>query len=123
MDINKYFKSIIDQDRCAVVICNTEHIIIYMNSAAKRRYARRGGGNLVGKSLLECHNEESCKMIKSVLSWFCSDVNNNIAYTSHNKKDNKDVYIIALRDEDGTVIGYYEKHEYRNRETGEMYKI
>lgn len=29
-----FFKSIIDQDRCAVVICNLEHEIIYMNPAA-----------------------------------------------------------------------------------------
>lgn len=28
------------------------------------------------------------------------------------KKENKDVYIVALRDESKTLIGYYEKHEY-----------
>lgn len=31
-----YFKSIIDQDRCAVVICNLDHRIIYMNSTGCR---------------------------------------------------------------------------------------
>ena len=25
--------------------------------------------------------------------------------------------MVALRDEDGTLIGYYEKHEYRDSET------
>ena len=30
-DLNAYFKSIIDQDREAVVICDLNHIIIYMN--------------------------------------------------------------------------------------------
>ena len=34
---------------------------------------------------------------------------------------NKDVYMVALRDEDNCLIGYYEKHEYRNRETGSLY--
>ena len=30
--------------------------------------------------------------------------------------------MVALRDE-GKLIGYYEKHEYRDRETAEMYDI
>ncbi len=29
--------------------------------------------------------------------------------------------MIALRDDDGTLIGYYEKHEYRNIETAKPY--
>ena len=31
--------------------------------------------------------------------------------------------MVALRDDDGTLIGYYEKHEYRNQETAELYKM
>ena len=31
--------------------------------------------------------------------------------------------MIALRDEQGALIGYYEKHEYRNRETEPFYKL
>ena len=38
-------------------------------------------------------------------------------------KENKDVYMVALRDEDGKLIGYYEKHEYRNRETAKRYEF
>ena len=34
-----------------------------------------------------------------------------------------DVYMVALRDDNGTLIGYYEKHEYRNQETAELYKM
>jgi len=29
--------------------------------------------------------------------------------------------MVALRDDDGTLIGYYEKHEYRNKETVGLY--
>ena len=29
--------------------------------------------------------------------------------------------MIALRDDDKKLIGYYEKHVYRNRETGKLY--
>ena len=31
--------------------------------------------------------------------------------------------MVALRDEDGTLIGYYEKHEYRDRETAALYDM
>lgn len=121
MEISKYFKSIIEQDRCAVVICNLENEIIYMNPTAIARYQKWGGAALIGKSLVDCHNPNSSKMIKKVVLWFAKSKENNIVYTSYNEKENKDVYMVALRDEDGTLIGYYEKHEYRNAETAKLY--
>jgi hypothetical protein len=30
--------------------------------------------------------------------------------------------MVALRDDDGTLIGYYEKHAYRNKETAGLYQ-
>ena len=121
MDLYPYFKSIIDMDRCAVVVCNLSHEIIYMNPAAEARYVKYGGAALVGKSLLDCHNAVSREMIQKVLDWFQEDTSHNIIFTSRNEKENKDVYMVALRDEDGTLIGYYEKHEYRDRETESLY--
>lgn len=121
MNLSVYFKSIIDMDRCAVVICNLEHQIIYMNPAACARYAKRGGAGLVGKSLLDCHNAVSRERIQKVLDWFRESGTHNIIYTFRNEKENKDVYMVALRDEDGVLIGYYEKHEYRTVETGSLY--
>ena len=38
-----------------------------------------------------------------------------------NEKENKDVYMVALRDDEETLIGYYEKHEYRYKETAPLY--
>ena len=121
MDLSVYFRSVMEQDQCAVVICNLEHEIIYMNPAAVDRYAKRGGAELVGKSLLDCHNARSNEIIKKVVAWFGESTEHNRIYTFHNDKENKDVYLIALRDEAGTLIGYYEKHEYRDRETEEFY--
>lgn len=121
MDLSNYFKSIIDQDRCAVVICDLAHTIIYMNPTAVTRYEKYGGGSLLGKSLLDCHNENSRDMIKRTVEWFAADRSNNIIYTYHNEKENKDVYMVALRDADDRLIGYYEKHEYRNPENAKLY--
>ena len=119
----QYFKSIIDEDHCAVVICDLSHKIIYMNPTACERYAKRGGADLIGKSLLNCHNEKSCELIGKVIDWFKADKSHNRIYMYHNDKENKDGYMIALRDEEGTLIGYYEKHEYRDRETEQIYNF
>ena len=117
-----FFKSIIDQDRSAVVICNLNHEIIYMNPAAIENYGKRGGDKLIGQSLLECHNPESREKIQQVVDWFAAEESHNIVYTFHNEKQNKDVYMVALRD-GGKLIGYYEKHEYRNLETMKLYDL
>lgn len=121
MELSQFFKSIIDRDRAAVVICDLQHQIIYMNPAAKMQYSKRG--ELVGKSIFDCHNEKSNEMIKKVVAWFSENADNNIIYTFHNEKQNKDVYMVALRNESGELIGYYEKHEYRNRETENFYNF
>ena len=121
--LDEIFKSVLEADRAAVVICDLDHIIIYMNPTAIQRYVKWGGAALLGKSLLDCHNEKSRQMIAKVVEWFRADAAHNIIYTSHNEKENKDVYMVALRDDSGKLIGYYEKHEYRNPETMKMYDL
>lgn len=122
-NLNEIYKSVLEADRAAVVICDLEHTIIYMNPVAIERYAKWGGKDLMGKSLLNCHNEKSREMIQKVVEWFKTSKDHNIVYTFFNQKENKDVYMVALRNEEGNLIGYYEKHEYRNRETMKMYDI
>lgn len=117
-----FYKSIVDQDRASVVICNLKHEIIYMNPAAVTSYAKRGGDKLIGRSLLDCHNSKSRDRIQQVVDWFAADESHNIVYAFHNEKQNKDVYMVALRDK-GKLIGYYEKHEYRNSETMKPYDL
>ena len=122
-NLNQIYKIVLEADRAAVVICDLEHTIIYMNPVAIERYAKWGGKDLMGKSLLNCHNEKSREMIQKVVEWFKTSKDNNIVYTFFNQTENKDVYMVALRNEEGNLIGYYEKHEYRNRETMKMYDI
>ena len=123
VDLNEAYKSVLEADKAAVVICDLEHTIIYMNPTAINRYEKRGGKSLIGQSLLNCHNDKSREMIIKVLDWFKASKDNNIVYTSYNEKENKDVYMVALRNESGELIAYYEKHEYRNRETMKMYNM
>ncbi len=121
MDLTPYFKSVLDQDRAPVVLCDLEHTILYMNTAAAARYAGQGGTALMGTDLLRCHGPKSGEMIRKVVAWFSRDKSHNLIYTSRNDRENKDVYMAALRDGDGKLIGYYEKHEYRDRETEKLY--
>lgn len=95
MELNAYFKSLVDQDRAAVVICDLEHTIIYMNPAAIASYAKHGGAALLGKSVLTCHNPQSRQTIQRVIDWFAADKNHNLVYTYHNVKQNKDVYMVS----------------------------
>lgn len=121
MENSVFFKSVIDQDRAPIVICNLNHEILYLNPAARERYKKYG--ELTGKSLLDCHNAESNEKIRQVLEWFGADKEHNSVYTTQNERENKDVYMIALRDENGELIGYYEKHEIRTAETMKKYDL
>lgn len=119
--LNQFFKSLVEQDNTAIVICDLEHTIIYMNPVAVKQYEKRGGAALLGTNLMNCHNADSCRKIESVVAWFRADVSHNRVFTYFNEKKNMDEYMIALRDDDGKLIGYYEKHEYRSPETGARY--
>ena len=123
MELNAFFKSIVDQDRESIVICNLKHEIIYMNPAAVSDYHKWGGAALVGRSLLHCHNPHSAQTIQQVVDWFTASPEHNLIYTYHDEKHKRDVYMVALRDADGQLIGYYEKHDSRKAETMKPYDI
>ena len=123
MELNAYFKSIIEQDREHVVICDLNHTILYMNPSAIRDYAKYGGASLLGRSLMNCHNPQSVAAIQKVVDWFAADKSHNLIFTYHDEKHDRDVYMVALRDDNGSLIGYYEKHESRTRETMKRYDM
>ena len=118
MKLYRLLKSVLDQDLAPVVVCDMDDIIVYMNPCAIKHYHK----DLTGASIKDCHPTSANEMIDKVVSWFRESKDNNIIYTYHNDEENKDVYMVALRDDDDTLIGYYEKHEYRNKETVGLYQ-
>lgn len=118
-----FFRSVLEQDSSPIVLCDLKHTIVYMNPAAEKRYARQGGPALLGKNLLNCHASASAEKINRIVAWFIQSKEHNCVYTFYNESENKDVYMVALRDESGELIGYYEKHSYRNRETAKLYDM
>jgi DUF438 domain-containing protein len=117
--VEQLFKSILEQDKAPIVVCDLESTVVYMNPSAIARYRK----DLTGCNLKNCHPAAANEKIDRVLAWFRKDRSNNIVYTFRNEEENKDVYMVALRDDEGTLIGYYEKHEYRNCETAQLYDL
>ena len=114
-----YFKSIIDQDSAPIVICDLDSVIVYMNPASVKAYR----ADLTGRNLALCHSSESNEKIRRVLAWFQASPEHNCVFTSRGDRENKDIYMVALRNGQGQLIGYYEKHAYRDPETALPYTM
>ena len=123
MEMSELFKSVIDADRAPIVICSPDHTVVYVNPAAAERYAGMGAPNLLGSSILDCHPPAAAEKLKKAVELLAAAPGKSILYESRNDSENKDVYIVALRNGNGELIGYYEKHEYRCPETADFYEL
>lgn len=52
----------------AITVCDREGIVVYMNERSKAVFAKSGGGDLVGKSLVDCHPEPSRSLLMKMLA-------------------------------------------------------
>ena len=96
---------LLDSLKDAFVFVDTEHIIRYMNSAAVARY--KDGASLTGKLIFSCHNSESCGMILEIFEKMKAGLTEEII--TDNEKHR--IYMRSVRDENGNLIGYYERFE------------
>ena len=51
---------------CAVTVCDSDGIILYMNKKSRETFSSHG--NLIGKNLFECHSEPSQAKIRHTLA-------------------------------------------------------
>ena len=123
MDLSPFFRSIVEQDPMPVVVCGLDHIVIYMNPAAIEHYSDRGGKNIVGLLIFDCHHPRTAETIKKVVDWFAESKENNIVHTAYLETYQRDLYMVALRDNGGNLIGYYEKHESRKWDKTKFYAM
>ena len=115
----EFFIGMLEQDVAPVVICDLSHTVVYMNGVAIERYHT----DLTGKSIKDCHPAYANAKIDEVVEWFKKSPDNNRVFTFRNDDENKDVYMVAIRDGEGSLIGYTEKHEYRNCESMPLYSM
>ena len=123
MEIDKYLRAFVETDMNHIVICDTNHIIVYMNKVAIEKFSDLGGADLIGKSLMQYLGVETQSRIEAIVSWFSESPDNNWVYTYRNEASQTDMYAVALRDENGNLIGYYEKRRSTFPETEELYHM
>lgn len=88
-----------------ILVADTDHVVFYLNKAAENFYT--GGRDLVGRSLFECHNEQSQQQMKDILQRMQAGLEEEMI--TDNKKWR--IYMRAVRSPSGELIGYYERYE------------
>ena len=109
MNTEKIMTCILDSWLYPILFVDCDHIIRYMNNSAKfHYYVEKGYKDLIGKSLLECHNEQSKEIIIGALEKLKNQ--SGEVFIGVNSK-NLRMYITPVRDEHGELIGYFERFE------------
>ena len=88
-----------------VLVGDTDHKVVYMNRAAAGHYT--GGRKLMGTSLLDCHNDASQRIMIEVLEAMRAGEDERLISAN----DKRRIYMRAIRDESGALVGYYERYE------------
>ena len=86
----------------AIIICDTEGVVLEMNDKAVSNYAASGGAGLVGKNLLDCHPDPARRKLNAIME----DRRVN-AYTIEKKGIKKLIYQMPWFDQ-GEYAGFAE---------------
>ena len=97
--------AILDSLKAPLLFADTDHIIRYMNKAAIAYYEE--GANLIGRSLLDCHNEKSRQKIIEILAAMQAGEEERLITDNEEHR----IYMRAVRSPNGRVLGYYERYE------------
>ena len=76
-----------------------------MNKAALAHFDR--GEELISTSLLECHNDRSQELIIEILAAMQAGEEERLISDDETRR----IYMRAVRDRDGQLLGYYERYE------------
>ncbi len=106
-----FIAAILDSLKDPVLVADANHIVCYMNRAALAHY--RGGANLLGSSLLDCHNPNSQRKMHEIMAALRQGQEEQLYEDSEKRR----VYMRAVRDAGDNVIGYYERFEYKELAT------
>lgn len=98
--------SILDAYAYEIVFVDRNHIVRYMNKTAKQRYGDRV---IIGNSLFNCHNESTRGKIEEFLRR--ADAGEDEMFQVLNTKTGEREFFVPVRDSEGKVIGYFERHE------------
>lgn len=100
-------EGILDAYPYEIVFADRTHTVRYMNRTAQIRYGDRVK---IGESLFRCHNENSRKKIEEFLAAADQGAQGEM-FETYNRKTGEREFFVPVRDTDGSVIGYFERHE------------
>ncbi len=100
-----WLAALLDSLKHPLLFADTKHIIRYMNKAAAAHYER--GRDLIGTSLLDCHNAESQKTIQEIFRAMQHGLEERMITDNERHR----IYMRAVRDEEENLLGYYERYE------------
>jgi DUF438 domain-containing protein len=103
--------AVLDSLKDPILFADTDHVTRYMNKAAITYYT--GEESLIGRSLLDCHNKQSQKMMIQILAAMHEGEEERLI--TDNEKHR--VYMRAVRDAEGQLLGYDERYEPPARST------
>jgi len=105
IDSDVRLEYLLDSMKDAFVFCDLDHFIRYMNRAAFARYSGRPAA--VGRSIFDCHNEESNALIVEIVGRFIAGVDEVLLSDRKGER----IFMRAVRDDAGSLVGYYERYE------------
>jgi PAS domain-containing protein len=97
--------AILDSLKDPILVADTEHVTLYMNKAAIAYYEE--GESLLGRSLLDCHNQRSQQMMIEILAAMHDGLEEQLITDNEEHR----IFMRVVRDADGQVLGYYERYE------------
>jgi DUF438 domain-containing protein len=107
MEQQELLAAILDSLDEEIVFVDTQHIIRFVNQFGRKKYAKHG--DLLGKSIFDCHNPHSGEVIKSC--YVKLQAGDEEVLFSENEK--RCVYMRAVRDTSGQLLGYYERFTHK----------
>ncbi len=121
MELYDFFKGIIDSEEGPIVLCNLDYRVIYENPAAENYYAPVSP--LTGKLLSTVMNDEQMSKVVMSIEWFKEEKKNNKVFALHDEKHNMDMYILAIRNTKGELLGFYGRREDRTPDSGKEFDL
>ncbi|MBT3363636.1 MAG: PAS domain-containing protein [Chloroflexi bacterium] len=104
------YTAILDTINHPIVFVDNDHVIRFLNKAAiEHYYGLRGYSDLIGKSLLDCHNQKSKEQIIAYHDRLKAGEDEIVRPIVPKRK--KKITVVAVRDSSGVLLGYYERFE------------
>jgi hypothetical protein len=108
--------ALLDSLKDSLLFADTNHVIRYMNQAAIAHY--KEGAALLGRSVLDCHQkEESRQRIRDAGAALQQGADEQLVSDGQKQR----TFMRAVRDENGRLLGYYERKEPKTGGTAATY--